>query len=135
MSIQGDARGPLGIALRIDLKTLGSTFIPTPTGKFILRNVTVTNPSTTLAGSASTIGLYTGTGATGTTLVTPSVSTTLTSAAVFADKTIAAATAVITPAWNAAAGAYGVYAHVAVVDGGSPAATLDMYLFGDTLVP
>ena len=133
MSIQGDARGPLGIALRIDLNAVGDTFIPTPTGKFILRNVTVTNPSATLAGSASTIGLYTGAGATGTTVVTPSVSTTLTSSAVFADKTIAAATAVLTPAYNAAAQAWGIYARVAVVHG--TAATLDMYLFGDTLVP
>lgn len=133
MSIQGDARGPLGIALRIDLNTVGDTFIPTPTGKFLLRNVTVTNPSTTLAASASTVGLYTAAAAGGTVLVTPSVSTTLTSAAVFADKTIAAATAVITPAWNSTAGSYGIYARVAVVHG--TAATLDMYVFGDTLVP
>ncbi len=133
MSINGSSRGPLGIALRIDLNTVGDTFIPLPTGKFILRNVTVTNPSTTLAASESTVGLYTAASAGGTAIVTPSVSTTLTSSAVFADKTIAAATAVFTPAWNATAGTYGVYARVAVVHG--TAATLDMYLFGDTLVP
>lgn len=133
MSIQGDSRGPLGYAKKIDLNTLGDTFIPVPQGSFLPRNITVTNPSTTLAASASTVGLYTGAGATGVTIVTPSVSTSLTSAAVFADKTIAASTAVITPTWNSEEGCYGVYARVAVVHGS--AATLDMYVYGDTLVP
>lgn len=133
MSIQGNDRGPLGYAKKIDLNTLGDTFIPVPQGSFLPRNITVTNPSTTLAASVSTVGLYTGAGATGVTIVTPSVSTTLTSAAVFADKTIAAATAVITPTWNSTKGCYGVYARVAVVHGA--AATLDMYVYGDPLVP
>lgn len=133
MSIQGDDRGPLGYAKRIDLNTLGDTFIPVPQSTFLPRHVVVTNPSTTLAASASTVGLYTGAGATGVTIVTPSVSTTLTSAAVFADKTIAAATAVITPTWNSTEGCYGVYARVAVVHGA--AATLDMYVYGDQLLP
>lgn len=131
MSIQGDSRGPLGSAISINLNSVADTFIPLPVGKYIPRNITVTNTSTTLAASSSTIGLYTGAGATGTTIVTPSVSTTLTGATVFADKTIAAATTVFTPTYDATEGAYGVYARVAVVHGS--AATLDMHIFGDAI--
>ena len=131
MSIKGDSRGPIGIAFKVDLNTVGDTFITCPVGSFIARNIVVTNPSVTLAASPSTIGLYTAPAAGGTVIVTPSVSTTLTSAAVFADKTIAAATAVITPVKDTTTGKYGVYARVAIAHGS--AATLDLFVFGDAI--
>jgi hypothetical protein len=129
MSIQGDSRGPIGSAFSVDLNAVADTFVPTPSGPFILRNFTVTNASTTLAASSMTIGGYTGAAATGVTLVTPATATTLTSASVFKDQTVAASTAVITPTYNTTAGKYGVYVRVAVVHGS--AATADVYLYGD----
>lgn len=131
MSIKGDSRGPIASALSVNLNSVGDTFVPVNVGKFLARNISVANPSTTLAASASTVGVYTGPGATGTTVVTPSVSTTLTGATVFADKTIAAATTVLTPVWDSTAKAYGIYVRVAVVHG--TAATLDLYIFGDAI--
>ena len=59
MSIQGDSRGPLGSAITVNLNAVGDTFVPIPCKQFIPRNITVTNASVTLAGSASTIGVYT----------------------------------------------------------------------------
>ena len=131
MSIQGDSRGPLGSAITVNLNAVGDTFVPIPCKQFIPRNITVTNASVTLSGSASTIGVYTAASAGGTAIVTPSVSTTLTSSTVFADKTIAAATTVFTPAYDSTAKAGGVYVRVAVVHG--TAATLDLYIFGDAI--
>jgi hypothetical protein len=131
MSIQGDSRGPLGSAITVNLNAVGDTFVPIPCKQFIPRNITVTNASVTLAGSASTIGVYTAPSAGGTAIVTPSVSTTLTSSTVFADKTIAAATTVFTPAYDSTAKAWGVYVRVALVHG--TAATLDLYIFGDAI--
>lgn len=131
MSLQGNSRGPLGSAFSVNLNAVGDTFVPVNVGKFLLRNFTVTNPSTTLAASAATVGGYTAAGATGVTLVTPAVVTTLTSAAVFKDQTVAASTAVITPTYNSETGQYGVYVRVGVVHG--TAATCDVHLFGDVI--
>jgi len=131
MSIKGDSRGPIGSAFKVNLNSVGDTFIQLPVGKFIPRNVVVTNASVTLAGSASTIGLYTAASAGGTAIVTPSVSTSLTSSTVFADKTIAAATTVFTPAYDSTTGKWGAYVRVAVVHGS--AATVDLHVYGDAV--
>lgn len=60
--------------------------------KWRLDKVTVTDASTSLAASIATLGLFTGAGGTGTTLVTLALLTTLTAAAKFADMTLAVTT-------------------------------------------
>lgn len=131
MSMQGDSRGPLGSAIGVNLNSVADTFIKLNVGKYVPRNVTVTNASTTLGASASTLGLYTAASAGGTAIVTPSTSTTLTSSTVFADKTIAAATTVFSPTYDATQKAWGVYVRVAIVHGS--AATCDVHVFGDAI--
>jgi len=131
MSMQGDSRGPLGSAISINLNAVGDTFVEVPAGKYIPRNITLTNASVTLAGSAATVGVYTGAGATGTTIVTPAVVTTLTTPVLFNDRTIAASTTVFTPTYDATRKKYGVYFRVAIAHGS--AATLDGFIFGDAI--
>lgn len=131
MSIQGDSRGPLGSALSIDLNTVGDTFIPINNASYIPRTVTLTNVSTTMAGSSCQVALYTGPGGTGTAIVAAAVITSLTGATVLSDRTIAAATTVFTPVYDSTADRYGIYARVTVAHGA--AATCDMHVFGDTL--
>lgn len=74
----------------VDLNTVGDTPVHVPYSKYILRRMTVTNVSTTLAASSATIGAYTAAAAGGTALVTPATATALTAASKFTDRTIAA---------------------------------------------
>jgi hypothetical protein len=131
MSIQGNSRGPLGSAIGVNLNAVGDTFIKLPVGQYIPRNITITNASTTLAASAAQLAVYTGAAATGTAISAAAVATTLTGPTVFADRTIAAATTVFTPTYDATQKAYGVYVRVTVVHGS--AATLDLHIFGDAV--
>lgn len=131
MSLQGNSRGPLGSAIGVNLNAVGDTFIPLNVGKYIPRNVTITNVSTSLAASSATIGMYTAASAGGTAIVTPATATTLTGPTVFKDGTIAAATTVFTPTYNSTTKTYGVYVRVGVAHGS--AATCDVHLFGDAV--
>ena len=131
MSIQGNSRGPLGSAISVNLNAVGDTFVKLPVGKYIPRNITITNASTSLGASAAQLAVYTGAAASGTAISAAAVATSLTSSTVFADRTIAAATTVFTPTYDATQKDYGVYVRVTVAHGS--AATLDLYIFGDAI--
>ena len=131
MSIQGDSRGPLGSAIGIDLATVGDTFVPIPVGKYIPRNITATNASSTLAASAAQLAVYTGSAASGTAIVSAAVLTSLTTSVLFSDRTIAAATTVFTPTYDSTEGAYGVYVRITVA--GAAGTTCDVHIYGDSV--
>ena len=63
-----------------------------PYTKYIIRRVTIYDASTSLAVSIATLGVFTGAGGTGTTLVTPATMTTLTAATTFVDSSLAVTT-------------------------------------------
>ncbi len=131
MSIRSDGRGALGVAFSVNLNAVGDTFVPINCKKFLVRNFTLTNASTTLAASAATIGAYTAASAGGTAIVTPATATTLTASNITKDQTVAAAAVALTPTYDSTAGKWGLYVRVGVVHGS--AATLDAFIFGDVL--
>lgn len=131
MSIRSDGRGALGVAFSVDLNAVGDTFVPINCKKFLVRNFTLTNASTTLAGSAAEIGAYTAASAGGTEIVTAAPVTTLTASNITKDQTVAAAAVALTPTYDSTAGKWGLYVRVDVVHGS--AATLDAFIFGDVL--
>jgi hypothetical protein len=96
-----------------------------PAAKYIIRKVIVTNPSTSLAASAATLGVFTAAAAGGATVVTAALLTALSAAAKFLDMTIAATplTDVVT---SSSLFIRNVIAH-------GSAATVDVYIFGDIL--
>lgn len=102
----------------VDLNTVGDTVVKVPYGKWIIRRMTLTNVSTTLAASSATIGAYTAAGAGGTALVTPATATGLTAASKFNDRTIAATADSFTGS--------AIYIRVGVANGA--AATCDVYI-------
>lgn len=101
----------------VNLNAVGDTPVHVPFGKYIVRRVTVTNASRTLAVSAATVGAYTAAAAGGTAIVTPAVATTLTTPTKFNDRTVAATTDYLT--------AQDIYVRVGVADG--VATTADVY--------
>ena len=120
--------------------TVGDTFIATPNGAkgMLIEKVTFTNPSTSLASSTTTAGLYTATAAGGTAIVTSATGnlTPLTSAAVYKDGTVAATTAVITPSVQTTAnqsytGQAGLFINVGGTN--NVAGTFDVYIYGRVL--
>lgn len=131
MSIRSDGRGALGVAFSVNLNSVGDTFVPINCKKFLVRNFTLTNASTTLAASTAEIGAYTAASAGGTEIVTPATITTLTASNITKDQTVAAAAVALTPAYDSTAGKWGLYVRVDVAHGS--AATLDAFIFGDVL--
>lgn len=74
----------------VNINSAGSdNAIAVPYPKYIIRRVTIYDASTSLAVSVATVGLFTGAGGTGTTLVTPATMTTLTASTIFVDSTLA----------------------------------------------
>jgi hypothetical protein len=114
----------LGSATGVNLNSAGSdTAIPIAASRYIVRRVVVTNASTSLAISAATLGLFTGAGGTGTTVVTPAILTALTGATKFLDQTLALTADVLTAAT--------LFIRNSVAHGG--VATVDVFIFGDIL--
>ena len=70
-------------ARSVDLNTVGDTAVHVPFAKYIVRRMTLTNVSTTLAASSATVGAYTAAAAGGTAIVTPATATGLTAASKF----------------------------------------------------
>jgi len=91
--------------------------------KYLVRRVTVTNCSTSFGVSLATVGVFTGAGGTGTTVVALGTLTTLTGATKYVDLTLALTTDTLTAAT--------LYFRNGVTFGS--AATCDIYLFGDVL--
>jgi hypothetical protein len=104
-------------ARSVDLNTVGDTAVHVPFAKYIVRRMTLTNVSTTLAASSATVGAYTAAAAGGTAIVTPATATGLTAASKFNDRTIAASADTQT--------ASTLYIRVGVANGS--AATCDVY--------
>lgn len=71
--------------------TDNSIIVPAGVGKWRPTKLTITDASITLAASIATLGLFTGAGGTGTTLVTAALLTTLTGATKCFDMTLLAA--------------------------------------------
>jgi hypothetical protein len=94
------------------------TPVHVPFAKYIVRRMTLTNVSTTLAASSATIGAYTAASAGGTAIVTPATATGLTAASKFNDRTIAVSADSLTGDT--------IYIRVGVANGAP--ATCDVYL-------
>lgn len=96
-----------------------------PIGKYTVRRVVITNPSTSLAASLATLGVFTGAGATGITVVSLATMTALTSATKFIDAVIAA-----TPLTDVLTAAQ-LFIRTGIAHGS--AATVDVYVIGEML--
>lgn len=97
--------------------------VTVPFSKYVVRRMSVTNCSSTLAASLATVGLYTGAGATGTTVVTLGLLQALTASTKYVDMTLALTTDVLT--------ASTLYIRNGVTAGS--AITCDVYVIGDVL--
>lgn len=121
----GEQNALLAKGTAINLNSAGSDNAVTIIApKYIIRRYVVTNTSTSLAISPATLGLFTGAGGTGTTIVTPATLTALTGATKFVDMTVALTTDTLTAAT--------LYIRNVLAAGG--AATVDVYVFGDVLI-
>jgi len=108
--------------VKVDLHTVGDTFVLVPFNNFIARRMTIYGANSTMAASAATIGAYTAAAAGGTAIVTPATATGLTAVGKFNDRTIAASADILAPtAYTQANGqtAYGIFVRVGVVDAGT----------------
>ncbi len=117
MGLYNEASGYTGVVRGVDLNTVGDTQFHVPFSKYIVRRMTLTNVSTTLAASSATIGAYTAAAAGGSAIVTPATATGLTAASKFTDRTIALSA-------DSASGST-IYIRVGVAHGS--AATGDVY--------
>lgn len=121
MPLRGESPGPTTTPVLVDLNTVGDTFVPLQTTKFIPRRMTIYGASTSLGASSATIGAYTAAAAGGTAIVTPATATGLTAATKFNDRTIAATTDYLAPtSYTATTGAtpqFGIFVRVGVVHG------------------
>lgn len=114
----------LGAAKSVNINSAGTdTTAAIGATKYAVRRVVVTNASTSLGLSLATIGVYTGAGASGSTVVAPAVLTTLSSSSKYVDMSIALSsdTLASTP----------LYIRNVIAHGS--AATVDVYVFGDSL--
>jgi len=102
----------------VNLNSVADTAVHVPFAKYIVRRMTLTNVSTSLAASSATIGAYTAAAAGGTAVVTPATATGLTAASKFNDRTIAVSADSLTSDT--------LYIRVGVAHG--TAATCDVYL-------
>jgi hypothetical protein len=113
--------GVLVKATALNLNAVADTALTVAAAKYIVRKVVVTNCST--APVLAQVALYTGAGATGTTVVAAATITALTGATKFLDMTMALTTDVLT--------ASTLYARNAVAQ--TSALTCDVYVIGDVL--
>lgn len=120
MPLRGESPGPTTGPITVDLNSVGDTFVPLQTAKFIARRMTVYGASTSLGASGATIGAYTAAAAGGTAIVTPATATGLTAVTKFNDRTIAASADYLTPTAGPAAtnpNQFGIYIRVGVAHG------------------
>lgn len=126
MSSTRDFAGPIGVALGVDLNTVGDTEIVVPSGsrKFIIRRIVVTNPSATLAGGSLQYGIFQNALEAGEVVLANGVNsaTSLTAASKFISPAVAQDDVIQDSS---------VFFHVEVANGS--ARTADVYLFGDVL--
>jgi len=107
----------------IPLTAVADTFIPIPYNNFIVRRITLFNPSSTMATSAASIGFFSAAAGSGTISAT-ATATGLTAARKFLDRTIAspATTDILAPAQYTLPNgqtAYGIFARVTIIDDGT----------------
>lgn len=115
----------LGYLKAINLNSAGSdNAITIPFSNYIIRKVTLINPSTSLGISVATLGLFTSTSGGGTTVVTAATMVALTGATKYIDSTLALTTDSLT--------AGTLYARNVLAHGS--AATVDMYIFGNVII-
>lgn len=108
----------------VNLNSAGSDnaiALPPGVSKWAPSRLRIYDASTSLGASLATLGLYTGAGGTGTTLVTPALLTSLTSATTFLDMTLA-----VTSAYQTATT---IYLRNVIAHGG--AATCNAVLYWD----
>lgn len=120
MPLRGESPGPTTGPILVDLNTVGDTFVPTQSAKFIVRRMTIYGASTSLGSSSATIGAYTAAAAGGTAIVTPATATGLTAASKFNDRTIAASADYLTPTAGPTTtnpNQFGIYIRVGVAHG------------------
>lgn len=123
-TIRGETDILLGKAIGVNINNAGSdNSVTIPYAKYIVRRVIITNPSTSLAASTATIGVFTGAGGTGTTVVAAATMTTLTGSTKFSDRTLALTTDTLAAAI--------LFVRNVIAHGS--AATVDVYIFGDAL--
>lgn len=119
MSMAYEGRAYTCSAKGVNLNALGDTPVKVPFSKYIVRTMTITNASATLAGSSMTVGAY-GAPAAGSLLIsTPATKVGLTAAAKWLDCTIAS------PATTDSFTSGTLYVNVGVVHGA--AMTADVY--------
>lgn len=125
--IQGENSGLLGLAKAVNINSAATDVatINVPAGKYVIRRVVFVNPSTSLAASAATLGVFTAAAGGGTTVVAAATMTGLTAAGKFLDRTLGAT--ILTDALTAAQ----LFIRC-VLAHGSPA-TVDVYVFGEVL--
>lgn len=121
MPLRGESPGPTTAPVLVDLNTIGDTFVPLQSAKFIVRRMTIYGASTSLGASSATIGAYTAAGAGGTAIVTPATATGLTAVTKFNDRTIAASADYLTPTSSTPVTGgqvvFGIYVRVGVAHG------------------
>lgn len=125
--IQGENSGLLGVAKGVSINS-ALTDVATlniPAGKYVVRKIIITNPSTSLAASAATLGVFTAASGGGIAVTALATMTALTAAAKFKDATIGATA--LTDALTASQ----LFVRNGVVHGS--AATVDIYVFGEVL--
>lgn len=116
--------GALAVKASLNLnQTNTDNAVTVGVAKYIIRKVTVTNCSTSLAVSIATIGVFTSTGGGGTAVVSLGLLTSLTGASKYLDMTVAVTADTLTAAT--------LQIRNGVAHGG--AATCDVYIFGDVL--
>lgn len=121
----GESSNILGVLKGVNINNAGSdNAITIPPAKYIVRRVVITNASTSLAVSPATLGVFTGAGGTGTTVVTAVTLTALSSASKFVDMALAVTADTLTSST--------LYIRNVLAAGG--AATVDVYIFGESLI-
>lgn len=123
-SVIGEMSSVLGVLKGVNLNSAGSdNAVSIGAEKYIVRKLIVTNPSTSLAISIATLGLFTAAAGGGTTVVAAATLTALTAASKFVDMTLALTTDSLTAAT--------LYIRNVLAHGS--AATVDIYIIGDVL--
>lgn len=123
-TITGEANTILGIFKALNINSAGSdNAITIPYAKYIVRKVIITNASADLTLGLATIGVFTGAGATGSTIVSAGAIAALSGSTKYLDMTIALTADILTAAT--------LYIRNVLANGSS--ATVDVYIIGDVL--
>lgn len=123
-AFESTTSGVLGSVLSANLNSAGSdNAVAITAAKYIVRKIVVTNVSTSLAVSAATVGVFTGAGGTGTTVVTAATLTALSAATKYVDMALALTADVLSVAT--------LYVRNVLAHGS--AVTADVFIIGDVL--